>query len=137
MNKYYIDASIWMDLIEERFGYQNEPLWLYANNLFTFIKLNNYTLIISDVLIIELSTKYSVQQINGMMKPFEKNLIKIIISEKQKEEAKIISKERNLPLGDVLHAIIARDNKAILITRDKHFKELKDIYPHFKPEEII
>ena len=52
-------------------------------------------------------------------------------------EAKKIAKERNLPSGDALHSIIARDNDLILVTRDNHFKELTDISKYYKPEEII
>lgn len=53
------------------------------------------------------------------------------------QEAKDIAKKRNLPKGDTLHAIIARDNKAILVSRDKPFKKLKDFCIVVKPEEII
>ncbi|MDD3174945.1 MAG: type II toxin-antitoxin system VapC family toxin [Candidatus Nanoarchaeia archaeon] len=137
MNAYYIDTSIWMDLIEERKGYKNEPLWIFATKLFILIKLKQYPLLITTLLMEELSTRYSTSEINGMMTPFKNNLIKINISEKQKQQAKLIAKERNLPTGDVLHAIVARDNNAILITRDKHFNQLKDIHPHFKPEDLI
>jgi len=31
-----------------------------------------------------------------------------------------------MPVKDALHAILARDNKAILVTRDKHFYDLAD-----------
>lgn len=62
---------------------------------------------------------------------------KIITNLKQKTEAKKIAQERALPPGDVLHAIIARDNNLVLITRDKHFKQLEDITPYHKPEDII
>jgi len=37
------------------------------------------------------------------------------------------TENRNVPRGDALHAIIARDHKLILITRDNHFKKLEDI----------
>ena len=42
-----------------------------------------------------------------------------------------------MPLGDVLHSLLARDNGLILVTRDNHFKELKDISKFYKPEELI
>ena len=56
---------------------------------------------------------------------------------KQREEAKKIAKERDVPAGDALHAIVARDNDLILVTRDRHFRKLEDISKHYKPEELI
>ena len=38
---------------------------------------------------------------------------------------------------DALHALIARDNKCIMVTRDAHFKKLLDIINPKKPEDII
>jgi len=135
--KYYLDASIWIDLYEDRKGYQGEPLGEFALKLFSLIKAKNKTLVLTDFLIRELESNYSIEEINGMVKPFEKITKKILVTKEQREEAKKIAQERNLPPGDVLHAIIARDHKLILITRDKHFKELKDIAEHYKPEELI
>ena len=62
---------------------------------------------------------------------------KIFVTKEQRDEAKKIAEERYLPPGDALHAILARDNNLIMITRDKHFKKLGDIAPHYKPEEVI
>ena len=72
-----------------------------------------------------------------MFKPFEKIIKKVIATEKQREESKNIAKERNVPAGDSLHVIIARDNDLILVTRDRHFRKLEDISKHYKPEELI
>ena len=109
----------------------------FALKLFSLIKAKNHRLIISDLLIRELEMNYSMAEINGMIKPFEKIIEKVVATSKQRDEAKSISKKRDIPPGDVLHAIIARDNKLILITRDKHFRELEDISEHHKPENII
>jgi len=135
--KYYLDTSIWMDIYEDRKGYNQEPLGDYAGKLLILIKIKKYKLIITELLIKELEMNYSVDEIKNMMKPFEDILERINISKEQKDEAIKIAKERSLPPGDVLHAIIARDHNLILITRDKHFKELKDITICYKPEEII
>jgi predicted nucleic acid-binding protein len=134
--KYYIDTSIWMDLLEDRKGYNNEPLGDYALKLFSLIKAKKSTLILSDILIRELEGYYSLEEINGMMLPFQKIIEKIIATKEQRVEARKIAEERNLPPGDCLHAILARDNDFILITRDKDFKLLEDITSHYKPEEI-
>ena len=135
--EYIIDTSIWVDLYEDRKGYNNEPLGDYAFNLLVKIKAKESAIVLTDFLIRELETIYSVAEINGMFKPFEKIIKKIIATEKQWEEAKKIAKERDVPAGDALHAIIARDNDLILVTRDRHFRKLEDISKHYKPEDLI
>jgi len=135
--KYYADTSIWMDLLEDRKGYNNEPLGEYALKLFSFIKARKTTLIISDLLVRELEGYYSLEEINGMMLPFQKIVEKKIATKEQRIEARKIAEERNLPPGDCLHAILSRDNNFILITRDKDFKSLEDISPHHKPENLV
>ena len=135
--KYYVDTSIWMDLLEDRKGFNGEPLGDYALKLFAMIKAKSHKLVLSDLLIRELESNYSTEEINGMILPFKKIIEKIFVTKEQRDEAKKIAGERNLPPGDALHAIIARDNNFIMITRDKHFRELGDITKHYKPEEII
>ena len=137
MNKYYIDTSIWIDLYDDRHGYNGEPLGDFALKLFYFIRTNKHKLIISDVLIKELQTKYTIAEINGMTKPFEDITEKVYTNQKQNDEAKKIALEKNLPPGDVAHAILSRDNNFILVTRDNDFKELKNIAKYYKPEELI
>jgi len=135
--KYLIDTSIWVDLYEDRKGYQDEPLSDFAFKLFTIIKAKQNKIVITDLTIRELEMNYSIAEINGMMKPFEAILDKLVASKEQRDEAKKIAEERNVPKGDTLHAILARDNKFTLVTRDKHFRKLTDISEHHKPEEII
>ncbi|HLC89309.1 MAG TPA: type II toxin-antitoxin system VapC family toxin [Candidatus Nanoarchaeia archaeon] len=137
VGKYYIDTSIWMDLLEDRKGYNDEPLGDYALKLFAMIKAKKHQLVVSDLLIRELESNYSVEEINGMILPFQKIMRKIFVTKEQRNEARKIAEERNLPPGDVLHAIVARDYNFTMITRDKHFQKLKDITKHCKPEEII
>jgi len=136
-NKYYLDTSIWIDIYEDRKGYDKEPLGDFAWKLISFIKTNKNKLIITDLLIRELEINYSLEEINGIMKPFEDILEKIIVVKQQRDEAKKIAEERNVPSGDALHAIIARDCNLILVTRDNHFKKLQDICKSYKPEDII
>ena len=135
--EYIIDTSIWVDLYEDRKGYNNEPLGDYAFKLLVKIKANEKVIVLTDFLIKELETLYSVAEINGMFKPFEKITKKITDTEKQRQKPKKFAKERGVPAGDVLHAIVARDNDLILVTRDRHFRKLEDISKHYKPEELI
>ena len=135
--RYYVDTSIWIDLVEDRKGYNDEPLGTYALKLFAMIKAKKHKMVVSDLLVRELESKYSMEEINGMILPFQKIMEKVFVTREQRDEAKKIAEERNLPPGDVLHAIVARNNNYIMITRDKHFRELEDITKHSKPEGII
>ncbi|MFC1768557.1 PIN domain-containing protein [Nanoarchaeota archaeon] len=126
-----------MDVYEDRKGYNSESIGDYALKLYNFIKSKGFIIAISDLLISELEVNYSLEKINGMMKPFEHLIQRIIVNKEERNEAADISRERRLPCGDVLHAIIARNYNAVLITRDKHFRKLKDISISYKPEDII
>ena len=95
------------------------------------------SIIITDCLIKELETKYAMEEILGMLKPFESLIERSILNEKQRTEARRVSLERGIPYGDALHAIAARDLKCILITRDKHFLRLKDISEPKTPEYFL
>ncbi|MEK6857542.1 MAG: type II toxin-antitoxin system VapC family toxin [Nanoarchaeota archaeon] len=135
--KFYLDTSIWIDLYEDRKGYSGEKLGDFAWKLFSMIKNNGFRIIISDMLILELEQKYSMAEIKGMIKLFETSIDKVLTTKEERNEAHRISQERNLPSGDVLHAILARNHKFILVTRDNHFRKLTDICSFHKPEEFI
>ena len=62
--RYYVDTSIWMDLLEDRKGFNGELLGVYALKLFAMIKAKNHKLVLSDLLIKELKSNYSLQKIN-------------------------------------------------------------------------
>lgn len=135
--RYYVDTSIWIDIYEDRKGHHNEPLGDYALKFFAILKATGKTLVISDLLLRELESFYSLAEINGMMKPFEHIIEKVIATKEQREEARKLAQERDIPPGDALHAILARDHKLILITRDNDFRKLTDISKYHKPEDII
>ena len=52
---------------------------------------------------------------------------RVHINRNNLKESKQLASQKNIPKGDVLHAIISRDNDAIMISRDKHFKLLRFI----------
>lgn len=137
VGRYYLDTAIWIDFLEDRKGYTGEPLGRFAFDLFCLLKANKNKLVITDLTIIELSMHYSMDQIKSMMLPYEDTIERIDITKEQKEEGKRISVERDIPVGDAIHAIVARDHNLILVTRDNHFRKLEDISEHFKPEDII
>lgn len=135
--KYYIDTCIWIDLYEDRKGYDGELLGEFATIfLFSLLK-QQQVLIISKLLIKELKRYYTEEQIEGMFRPFAGIIEKIAITKQQADEAKHLAEERKIPEGDALHAILARDYHLILVTRDNDFKKIENIAKCYKPEELI
>lgn len=136
MEKFYFDTAIIRDYYENRED-RFRPLGEWAFRLLAMIKANGFTLIISDMVLKELRSFYSKEEISKILTPFNKIIEKVDSNEGQYKEARKIANERKLPLLDALHAIIARDTNSIMITRDKHFLELTDITQYKKPEDII
>lgn len=130
--KYYLDTSVWLDFYEKRGKNGRSALRLIRK-----IIEEESVIVYSDLHIKELKfLGYSFDEINKLLsiaKP--DNLRHAHISREQKQESISIAKERNIPKGDALHAILARDNNAVMISRDCHFEKLKDIVLTKSPEE--
>ena len=131
---FYLDTSIWLDFYEKR-GNNGE----IALKLILKIIDEDLKAAYSDLHIKELKKlNYSPNEINSIFsiaKP--KNLQHIHIYREQKEEAKIIARRKNIPQGDVLHAILCRDNGLQLISRDNDFQRLTDVSEAKLPENFI
>ena len=138
MIKYYVDTAIWRDLHENRTD-RFRPLGEWAFELFRIIRENKSIVLYSDLVTDELFINYDEKEIKKILQiaTREKLLIKIEITELQSKEARILSKNLNIPKNDCLHAILARDNAAVLITRDKHFELLQHVVDVRKPEDLI
>jgi predicted nucleic acid-binding protein len=136
MQKYYLDTSIWLDLFEDK-NQPGFPKGEYVNRLIYFIMEANGKIVISNATLKEI---WNYGHIYPEFKIFLRSLRKIIIfvrySENQFRRARDISKKRQLPHFDALHAIIARDSRSIMVTRDRHFNDLKDIVVSLRPEDI-
>ncbi len=133
---YYLDTSVWMDYYEDRKD-PSKNIGELAFRLLKKLLASKSKILVSTFLLKELETAYSLEKIRGIFFPFQGLIETAGLSEEQREEARIIAKEREIPRGDVIHAILARDNDAILVSRDKHFQKLKDICEVMKPEELI
>ena len=135
--KYYLGTSIWLDFFENR-NELNLPKGDWAHKLLNIITTNNEKVIYSDIIILELGVAgyqpYEIEELFEKIKPI---LIFVESTEKQARKAKDLASKRDVPKGDALHALIARDNKAILITLDNHFKKLLDIIKPKRPQDII
>ena len=134
MRYFYFDTSIWLDVYEKR-GKNGEV----ALKLIEKIIESRSIILFSHAIIIELKhLDYSLEEIRHIFRVISsENLRRVHISRETLNNAKKISAERNVPEGDVIHSILARDNYANLISRDKHFLKLKDVTKVFFPEEFI
>ncbi len=139
MGRYYFDTCIWRDFYEDRFSNIGRPLGEYAYKLFGLLIKNKHTLLYSEFIIKELKIYYDEEEIKDMLNILfiSRILKKAEVTEKDFKEARKIGTERNLPVGDVLHAIIAKKNKALFISQDKHAQRLKDLVDVRRPEELI
>lgn len=131
---FYLDTSIWLDFYEKR-GRNGELA------LKLILKIINEDLKVgySDLHIKEFKNLgYFQNEINSIFSIVKPNNIKHVhIYREQKEEAKKIARQRNVPRKDALHAVLSRDNNLQLISRDEHFEKLKDISIAKKPEDFI
>jgi len=127
IKRYYFDTSIWLDFFEDR----NEPDFPkgeLVQQLIRKIVLDNGNIVYSDIHLLELENiGYSPYEIEELFKPLKPILILVESTEKQQRRAGEIASQRKIPKGDVLHALLARDMNASMITHDKHFKEVEDI----------
>jgi len=137
VRKFYFDTSIWLDFFEKR----NEPSLPkgdFVIKLVDKILKNNFRIVYSEVVkneMIELG--YLRYDLEPLFFPLKSFLIYVESNKKQFGKAKDLSKKREIPLFDALHAILARDSRSTLITRDRHFDMIKDIIRTQKPEEFI
>ncbi len=134
--KYYIDAAIWRGLHENRSD-RFRPLGDWAFELFKKIRKAKGKILYSNLVVDELSIAYNKEIIKKLFEDISKLLERVEIKKEQVREANRLNKELKIPFGDVLHGILARDNNAIMVTRDHHFEELQDMVNVKKPEELI
>ena len=136
--KYYVDTLIWRDYYENRRD-RFKPLGEWAFQFFKKAIKEESLIFCSDFVEHELLKDYDEEKIKNMLNIIEDIhlLIRIDIKAEQFKEAAGLCKERKVPFGDALHAIVARDLGAIVITRDHHFEELQDIAISKKPEDLL
>jgi predicted nucleic acid-binding protein len=135
--RYYLDTCIWIDYLENRSD-KFRPLGNWALRLIKQIIQDEDCIVISKLVKDELRAKLSKKEIGEMIKIVPQQLtIEIKTRPKQLLEAKEKQRELGTPLKDTVHAILARDIDAILITRDKHFIQLQEIITIRRPEDLI
>jgi predicted nucleic acid-binding protein len=119
MARYYIDTCLWIDFIEGRTD----------DDVFTNIIEDEDIIVYSYPLEKELLKYLNLSQLRMLYTLLSSKglLYSVNVTDIEKFEAHELSNSRNLPFADTLHAVLARDNDAVLLTRDKHFLILKDI----------
>ncbi|MEW6295646.1 MAG: PIN domain-containing protein [Candidatus Diapherotrites archaeon] len=136
--RFYVDTSVWLDYYGDRKD-GIRPLGEFAFKFFKHCNENNCKVFFSDFVLFELKEFFPEKEIKILFSVIKKNLLmKVSVSEKQLMEANKIKKVfKEIPLNDIIHAIMARDSNAVLISRDKHFEDLSAIVECRPPEEII
>ncbi len=135
--RFYFDTSIWLDFIENR-NEPNFPKGEWARKLVEKIIGDGSKIVLSDNNIFELEKiGYTRYEFSEIIASFKENIIYTRSKIRQIGRARDLAKKRNVPNRDALHALLARDNDAVLIAWDNHFKRIKDISRPFTPKEII
>ena len=134
--KYYVDTAIWRDLHENR-NDSSKNLGQLAFEFFKMVSVKKYRGIYSEFIVEELSHAYDKQTIVNLFRDLSELLEKAEINAHQIKEALSLCSHLNIPLGDALHGILARDSNAIMVTRDRHFRKLNAMVTIKKPEDLI
>jgi predicted nucleic acid-binding protein len=131
--RYYPDTSIWIDLFENR-GFNGE----IARKFFKKIVEEDSLVLISNLHIKEFKNfGYTYNEIVELFSFIKNNAKKIHIYREEKEQAKKLAYQFSIPHGDALHALLAKNNEAQLISRDNHFQKIKHIIIVKKPEDFL
>ena len=133
MKYFYFDTSIWLDHYLER-GVHGEA----ALKLILKIIAEDSFVVFSNFVEKELkNVGLSPVAINALLSMVKPEHLRVSVTKVQFEEARHLAKLRAVPLGDVIHAVIARDTGAQLVSRDWDFEKLKDISVVRKPEDFL
>lgn len=135
---YYFDTQIWIDHYLKRglsgiYGEQALKLILKIiaeDSKVIFSNFNEKEM--KDIGLSEIE----INSLLSMIKP--DHIKRVSVTKFQFEEARRLAKQRDVPLGDTIHAILARDHGVALISRDeKDFRKLKDITDFREPKDLI
>ncbi len=131
--RYYLDTSIWLDYYEKR-GQNGE------NALCLLLKIikSKEVVLVSDLHITELKgLGYTIDEIHNIFRIVKPNNVRRVhIGKEQINEARHLALSKEIPKRDALHAILARDNEALMVATDKHFEKLLDVVETKRPEEL-
>lgn len=132
--RFYVDTCIWRDLLEDRSD-GLRPLGEFAFQFLINCRKHSCKVLCSEFVIKELEKEFTRAEIDTLFEPFLDLIIFVSFNRKQLDES--FSIKTSAHQADILHAIIARDNECVLITRDKHFSFLSDLVKVLSPEEVV
>jgi len=134
--RFYLDSCIWRDLLERRSD-NIRPLDEFAFQFLKNCRKHNCGVIVSDLVKSELFRDFSKEKISDLFGAYLDLIVFVEPNGAQARESYLLFKTMPpISRADILHAIIARDNNCVLVTRDKHFYELGHIVESFVPEEV-
>ena len=132
----YCDTCLYMDIFRERKDYLRD-LSEFAFQIFRRVNEGEFTLIISDWLLFELTKHEKEETITDFLKPYyEKGrIIEVTSTKEDKRKARLISPKHQ---DDALHAVLANKAKAVyLLTRNiQHYAGCEHLVEIKFPENI-
>ncbi|MFA6268817.1 MAG: PIN domain-containing protein [archaeon] len=134
--RFYLDTAIWRDYFEDRHD-NLRPLREFAFGFLKNCEKHNCEILYSPLVKRELLAHYSEERVQQVFSSFLGMLREVKVCSEHLNEAKRIRQNvSDSHTADIIHAVLARDNRATLITRDKHFEGLIGIVQVLKPEEV-
>ena len=135
--RFYLDTAIWRDYFEDRSD-GVRPIGEFAFRFLKNCEMRCCMVLYSEVVVHELKRDYSDEKIMQVFSSFSHFIELVPVSAGQYSEAEKLARiKKESHTSDILHAVIARDSKAVLVTRDFHFETLRDIVDIKLPEEVI
>ncbi len=133
----YLDACIWRDYWEGRSD-RFRPLGEWALRAINACVVSGGSILFSRVVIQEIRKYYDAVETEKIFSLVPKEqLVEVELTRQEVSEARELCRTRAVAFGDALHAVIARNNDAILVSRDRHFLLLMDIVEVRLPEELL
>ncbi len=134
---YYVDSCVWIDFLENRKS-GLIPIGEFAFVFFKKCKQTKSKIYFSNLVFKEISKYLSKEKINFFLNDFSEIIVFVEYSKEQISLAKKLSNElESIHFSDALHAVIAKENDCVLITRDNHFDELSFFVEVCLPEEVL
>ncbi len=135
MTKYYLDACIWLNLLnKEQTKIQGLPVWKITE---LFLKQYEGNIIISDIVLREVLNKAQNKEAIKILDTYS-GIIQITPKEQNLGREIETKEEYTLSFFDCMHTALAKTRGYILITRDKELLERGKTYVTIlKPEDLI
>lgn len=109
----------------------------FAFKFLSYCVQNDFQILYSDLVVRELLKYVSKEKVDLIFENYGKQLVKVEENFEIAQKAKTLKKSIDVSFGDIIHALLAKGNDAILISRDKHFELLAHIVETGLPEDFI